>query len=590
MSPRFHGVNVQRLLSVDHRKRLLFFEWLRGEPLSELILRGRASDSELRATGAALARLHKGSAPALQIRDPNSEGLKLVELGETLRRLTPLWHDAARRAAERVADIVACDPCSKVVTHGDFYSQQVLLDAGAVFIIDLDEVAIGTPGMDLGNFVAHLEFDVLLGQLRPEEAERVRGVLSDGYSKIAELPSEQLLAAYTAAGLLRLSHDPFRRHLANWPAITGQIIGRVQSMLAPLATYESSTGKTGDADLRRRINHEADPAMPWLDDALDPLCAARELSGRLRLNERPLRVSSVQAVRLVRHKRGRRALLEYLLDLDEDSAVPRSYVAKVRARRLDRATYELLRALRASGFGDDAADGIRIPSPAGLVKRFNMWLSEKVSGTPATEFLLGAAPHDVMCHVFNAAEKLHHASVLPVREHTMGDELSTLSDRMCQLGARRPDLQRRIEDLFRGCEQIALGYLEHERTPVHRDYYGDQLLIEGRDVWLLDLDQFSMGDPALDYGNFLGHVTELALRQTGATDAAITANTALLDSCRVAHGAEFAERVEVYHTLTLVRHLWISTEKEERRDVTDPLLRLCENRLEAAASETGIRR
>ena len=586
----FQGVNVQKLLGVDHRKRLLFFEWLRGEPLTELILRGRASASELRATGAALARLHKSSAPLLQISDPISDGLKLLELSQTLRSLTPLWYQAARRAAEHAADIVASDPSARVVIHGDFYSQQVLLDGGDVFIIDFDEMAIGTPGMDLGNFAAHLELEVLLGQLRAVQAERVWGGLSDGYSEIAELPSEQLLAAYTASGLLRLSHDPFRRHIANWPEITGQIIGRVESILAALAPYESSTRSTGDADLRRRINHEVDPAMPWLEDALDPLCAARELSGRLQLNERPLRVSSVQTVRLVRHKRGRRALLEYAVDLDEDRAVPRTYVAKVRARRLDRDTYELLHALRGSGFGDDAADGIRVPSPAGLVKRFNMWLSEKVSGTAATEFLLGAGAHDVMCHVFNAAEKLHNASVLPVREHTMSDELSTLSDRICQLGARRPDLQRRIDDLFRACEQLALGYLEYERTPVHRDYYGDQLLIEGRDVWLLDLDQFSMGDPALDYGNFLAHVTELALRQTGATDAAITANNALLESCHVAHGAEFAERVEVYHTLTLVRHLWISTEKVERRSVTDPLLSLCENRLESAASDSGIHR
>jgi thiamine kinase-like enzyme len=50
---------------------------------------------------------------------------------------------------------------------------------------------------------------------------------------------------------------------------------------------------------------------------------------------------------------------------------------------------------------------------------------------------------------------------------------------------------------------------------IHRDFYPDQILVDRDRLWLVDLDLCCQGDPALDIGNFIAHITEQSLRQTG---------------------------------------------------------------------------
>ena len=40
--------------------------------------------------------------------------------------------------------------------------------------------------------------------------------------------------------------------------------------------------------------------------------------------------------------------------------------------------------------------------------------------------------------------------------------------------------------------------LDDDRTFIHRDFYPDQVLVDGARVYLLDLDLYSLGEPPLD--------------------------------------------------------------------------------------------
>ena len=50
---------------------------------------------------------------------------------------------------------------------------------------------------------------------------------------------------------------------------------------------------------------------------------------------------------------------------------------------------------------------------------------------------------------------------------------------------------------------------------IHRDFYPDQVLIDGDHLYVIDFDLYCMGDPALDIGNFMGHIIEHSLRILG---------------------------------------------------------------------------
>ena len=98
-------------------------------------------------------------------------------------------------------------------------------------------------------------------------------------------------------------------------------------------------------------------------------------------------------------------------------------------------------------------------------------------------------------------------------------------------------------------------------------------------LWLIDFDLYCLGDPGLDAGNFIGHVTEQALRERGDAGAMAEVEQALEDRFVELSGEAVRKSVRAYTTLTLARHIFLSTKFPERSHLTERLLELCEERL-----------
>src|SRR5207249_11416229 len=107
----------------------------------------------------------------------------------------------------------------------------------------------------------------------------------------------------------------------------------------------------------------------------------------------------------------------------------------------------------------------------------------------------------------------------------------------------------------------------------------DQVIVDGRRLYLLDFDLYCEGDPGLDVGNFLGHVTEQALRTRGDPAALAGVERALEERFVELSGEATRPAVRAYATLTLARHVYLSTRFPDRRPYTERLLELCEERL-----------
>ena len=538
-------LRVARRLGRSSRYHALALEWMPGDLLMDRLAARDFDPASVSPVGRALAELHtyrarqKLAAPASR----EDEAASLRFIADAIAQIHPA---AARRAsalAQSLGEWLVSQPRAKRPIHGDFYSKQVVLQPdGAVAFLDLDEARRGDPAADVGNFIAHLERYALSGRIDARRAREVARELEKGYAGAGGAVTDDAVRTYTAACLFLLSPQPFRDRHPEWPNQIDRILGRVED-LCPAKPSSFS-----------------DPAMPFLRQALDPAVMQRELGHHLR------------AVRVVRHKPDRRCLIEY--DVESNGRLM-TLMGKVRAKALDESTFALNVALRQAGFADDAPDGIIIPEPIGTIPHLHMWLARKVPGVSAMQCLDDSTGR----RLADVAMKLHRAGVPSRRKHTTADELLILHQRLQELAGRRPQWQGRLARLMDACRELA-GNLPPERvgSGIHRDYYPAQVLIDGPRAYLLDLDLYCEGNPALDIGNCVAHVTEYALRTQGDPIALRACEEAVIERFARMNGADAETAARIFAVLSLARHIYISTTFPDRAMFTERILELCEER------------
>lgn len=334
------------------------------------------------------------------------------------------------------------------------------------------------------------------------------------------------------------------------------------------------------------FNVAAEPEMPSLALALDPDEAQREFA-----NRRLVRLAGefghihLQAIRVVRYKPGRRCVIEYDVRVERPCTAPEevTLIGKVRSKRFGKSGYQLLSAIWDTGFAADSEDGISVPEPLGTISKFRMWLQRKVPGRIATDLLAEPGGARLGKRIAEAAHKLHQTAIPTERSHTMADELRILRDCLSRVARVEPAFATRIARVLDKCELAGAATPNTAHCGIHRDFYGDQIIVAGSRLYLIDFDLYCAGDPALDAGNFLGHITEQSLRSTGDPNALANVAEELEERFVELAGGKTRTAVQTYTKLTLVRHIYLSSIFPERRPYTKDLLELCEDRLDISS-------
>lgn len=326
----------------------------------------------------------------------------------------------------------------------------------------------------------------------------------------------------------------------------------------------------------------SDPELPTARLALDTEQVGHEFKrGLPRLATEQGQVL-VKSIRVIRHKPGKRCVIEYDVRVERPDA-PRkktTLIGKLRARRFGHEGYRLQDAIWSAGFQKTSADEISVPQPVGFIPKLQMWLQMKVPGTLATELLTQPEGIALARRIAEAIHKLHRANVPSDRKHTMDDELRILREHLPFVAEGRTNLAKRIDRVLESCDHLGARVPQPKVCGIHRDFYPAQVIVHRERLFLLDFDLYCQGDPALDVGNFLGHVTEQSLRCFGDPSALADREKALKDRFveLTSESARFA--VDAYTTLTLVRHIYLSTQFAERHPFTEALVKLCEQRLD----------
>jgi hypothetical protein len=123
----------------------------------------------------------------------------------------------------------------EALLHRDLHPEQILLPAGGVGLVDLDEVALGEAELDLGNLVAHLQLHDLQRQGRIRHAPSLALSLLASYRN-AHPYDERRLVLYTVSSLLRLASlerlaRPDRSVLG-WPELAASLLHRAEELMA----------------------------------------------------------------------------------------------------------------------------------------------------------------------------------------------------------------------------------------------------------------------------------------------------------------------------------------------------------------------
>ncbi len=622
----FHSGDALRLareIGCSERRGVIAFEWIDGVVLSEAYLDAEFNSEAIETVGASLAELHAQNAVGLVHFTRSAEARMLRELADGIGALCPHLNKRAQTLAARLVDSSFRANAPTRAVHGDFYAEQVLLCQDSAAILDLDEAADGDPTADIGNFIARLEFDYLCGKITKNRAESFGLALLEGYanSAVSGQPSARIencrVKFYTAVGLFRLAPRPFRYHEPDWSEKIEVILERAEQTFAAAESCRITASANGGNRQKADEQDESptisvsdpfgianDSKMPFLARALD----SAEVERLFAKHFQPLRDSEekicLRAIRAFRHKPGRRAVFEYDLEainsseeVNPDKTIKSNeainsntertaftLVGKVRAKGLDEMSFRIQRSLWLDGFDEASADGVSVPEPIALVPELEMWLQRRVPGATAFSRLAEADGIEVARRVAGAIYKLHRTKLPDAakarRPHTIASELEILKRRLTQVAEMKPQWQKRLTQLFAACEELSQSLDNAEQRMIHRDFYADQVIVSGSRLYLIDFDLLCLGDPALDVGNFLGHIIEQSLRITGDETALLDREKAFENRYVELAGENVRPAIRDYATLTLARHIYLSTQFAERTNWTEKLLEICESRLE----------
>ena len=323
-----------------------------------------------------------------------------------------------------------------------------------------------------------------------------------------------------------------------------------------------------------RHNITQDPKMSFLEDAISPTKVKDIFQQHLSFI--PNKLKLVQ-IKVIRYKPQKRCLIEYNFKGEN----PLILIGKIRAKGTDIKSYELQKKLWHSGFDSNSQDGISVPEPLGIIPQWQMWLQKKVPGQVVTCWLPTKQGVTISQKVAHVAHKLHQANIPSHRRHTMADELAILQQKLPQVWEDYPHWQTRIKSILEKCNILGENTPERRVCGIHRDFYFDQIIVDRDRFYLLDLDLYCEGNPSLDIGNFIGHITEYSLRSLGNKEALQDREIALQQEFIKLSEEKDSRAITAYTTLTLVRHIYLSNQFPDRRSYTEALLNLCEKRLES---------
>jgi hypothetical protein len=186
----------------------------------------------LRAAGKCIAAFHTCTGIAAPRRTLAADLAELDDYGPALQQVNP---ELADRFAEAITTIQTAtyrqSELAPAVSHGALRTDQFLIEAGHLVLIDLDSVCWANPARDLGNLLAYLTWKALRQPHHATFIQLAQQAFLEGYARLRALPATEWVAYYQAASMLKIVG---RRYAGltykEWP-LTEELLDRAMRMI-----------------------------------------------------------------------------------------------------------------------------------------------------------------------------------------------------------------------------------------------------------------------------------------------------------------------------------------------------------------------
>ena len=321
-----------------------------------------------------------------------------------------------------------------------------------------------------------------------------------------------------------------------------------------------------------------DTELPGLPAAADAATVAPALDGALTHGASGARVADV-AVEVVRYKPGRRCLFRYTIGWvgSEGGRQPHVVYGKVLRRRDFERSRDNLPRLHASGDLDFV-----LPEPRGVVPALDMEILSPLAGVPLSDCTTDEAFSPLCRRVGEALHALHTLAVVLERAEPPIEPGRVAAAARAFAWLAPPDVHR-IHDLARELDARLGGLPPRTARPVHGDFHGDNVLVDGTRLALIDFEDTGMGEPASDVGSMWAQLTWLAIKAGARENCALAGRDAFLDAYLARADGDTADRVPLHAALhaflfagQCLRHL----RRRARQEHARALLSVCADVLE----------
>jgi hypothetical protein len=172
-----------------------------------------------------------------------------------------------------------------------------------------------------------------------------------------------------------------------------------------------------------------------------------------------------------------------------------------------------------------------------------------------------------------ALAALHAQPAGGLERWTRDDEITYVGTLALEIGFVCPPLAERADRVARRISDWLAGAAPVERV-LHSDFSDTQVLIDGRDVAIVDLDSARCGDPADDLGALFAQIESYVLRGKITGARAVAVGEAILDGYRRGPDPSPAERIAPYMAAGLLRRARFAfrSRRPNWQDITDSSL------------------
>ena len=486
-------IGLARPLGFIMHPRLTLQEKIKGERLG-MLTHSRSFNTIIRNTAHAIARLHSLSIPLKKTRELKDEIRSIERWSNVLAAISP---DMKKRIESLCGNLLPEFERRMIIrgpVHADFHHTNVFVDGTNIYLIDLDEMAYGYPGLDVGRFLSSLRIPSLrtFGKINglADESE----LFLEEYLKIRP-DNVQNIRLFESASLLTAAASSFRLQRPDWENEAHLLIEEAENI------FNSAKGHKNITAVMFRQKYPQIAARDCLHWALDETYTRAVLSTVVRkeydaeiLSCKVLKIKKISSGHYVRYKiYGRRQDKKWKIELD----------GLVSNRENGQSVFSRLSLVKKSLQNTGAF--LFLPQPIAYLPEITTIIIERSGGKVFSSLIGTSEVMEATSKLATTLSTLHRLRIKRDAIYPVTHEFRLIGEKMAGLKEEYPFFYAKAFPLLMDIAS-RMSHLTEKISPILYTLRPQHIFCLNNHVSVMEIANIRFSHPYLDAGNFLARL------------------------------------------------------------------------------------